>query len=316
MHPSLALCLLLTSAATAQVAINDTFDRPDSGNLGVDWIKVENNAVIQGGALIGKTSNFGWALNTVYDAPYPSTVAKAHFSVSGPVGVFGLIIGARIDKFFWEGVEARLCDCDGDGRMESLLFNSAPNAGGWFGSNPYHTLAAPMAAGTMKMWFSDNGDTLHVELRDASTGNVESFSDSGILSSPFVPTGRGVGISYYSNAYVDDFQAWTGEATDVPFTLTPPRVGLPASYLVTGATANSVVGLFISLTGAGPLPTPVGLLQLSLPVYSLAALPTDAAGRAELPIGAIPPFPGLPLYLQAIDAGTLTLTNGFVATIQ
>jgi len=103
--------------------------------------------------------------------------------------------------------------------------------------------------------------------------------------------------------------------TDAPFTLTPPRVGLPASYLVTGATPNSVVGMFISLTGAGPLPTPVGLLKLSLPVYSLAALPTDANGRAELPVGAIPPFSGLPLYLQAIDGTTFTLTNGFVATI-
>jgi len=317
---SLASVLLLASVTSAQVAINDVFDRPNGTNLGPDWIEVQSsaNAVIDNNQFRAANGLFGWALHTTYDAPYASTVARFHWAMEGVIAgdSLSLIVGAKATPTSWEGIQVKICDHQGfDDKADRVLFYAAPNAGNWPGGGNVYNLATPMKSGIMTVWFTNSGDTVHVELIDDATGNIETASATGILSFSFPITGRSVGIGYFGNGYVDDFQAWTGLPTDAPFTFTPPRVGLPASYLVTGATPNSVVGMFISLTGAGPLPTPVGLLKLSLPVYALAAVPTDANGRAELPVGAIPPFSGLPLYLQAIDGTTFTLTNGFVATI-
>jgi len=316
---SFALASVATLApVAAQVAVNDVFNRPDSNNLGPDWALVGGSgARISGNQLRVQASNYSWMIHTDYSAPYASTVARCDFTVASAGGnQFALILGASFGPTSWGGIEVRVCDHTGDGRADRVLFNAAPNAGNWPGTGGVYNLTNPMSAGTMTVWCSANGDVVHCELRDATTGVTETGSATGILSFPFAITGTGVGIGYQIDGLLDDLQVWTGQPGDVPFTLTTPRVGLPASFLVTGATPSSAAGMFASLTGAGPLPTPVGLLQLSLPVYALAAVVTDASGRAELPIGAMPPFPGLPLYLQALDAGTLTLTNGFVATIR
>jgi len=305
------------SMASAQVAVNDVFNRADSSDLGPDWVQVSSGASVRGNQLVANTSLYGWARHTAFDAPYASTVVRFHWSMSGsPAGdSWSLIVGAP--KSTWGGIEVKIGDNQGyDDKADRILFYSSPNGGNWPGGGNVYNLAQPMASGTMTVWFTANGDTVNVELVDDATGAVETTSASGILSFPFSITGRSVGIGYFGDGACDDFRAWTGTPAGPVFTLTTPRSGLPASFLVTDASPSMPVETFVSLAGNGPLPTPFGLLRLSVPFYSIGSLVTDGAGRAEMPLAFVPPFPGVNLYLQAIDVGSLTFTNAFVAPIQ
>jgi hypothetical protein len=164
------------------------------------------------------------------------------------------------------------------------------------------------------VWFTNGGNTVNLEIRDSAGANPQTFSASGISASP--PTGTRVGFGYYNNPFIDDFQAWTGNANGLACTLTRARADQPASILVTHALANAPTAVAFSTTGGGPIPTAFGNVLLTDPVSVLGVFTADAAGRLEIPMGSVPPgLVGATFWVQAFDGAAGVLSNGFTMTV-
>ncbi len=100
------------------------------------------------------------------------------------------------------------------------------------------------------------------------------------------------------------------------YTITNLVAGQTALFAVTGATPGGTVMLGYSLTGAGPTNTAFGVVDMSLPINTLATLTANGAGDASFS----PPVPGnatgLTLYTQGLDLASGTLTNSLAPVVQ
>lgn len=308
----IAVFAVLAASLSAQAAVNDLFNRPNSGNLGVDWIEQDGDSKITSNKLEANSLfSYGWCSHSAFQAPYASTVVRASFSMNG-FGGDSIALIAGVDPNTWAGIEVRIADNNGDGLADRVFFNAAVNAGNWYGGSTFSNMTTPLVSGRATMWFSNAGDTVTIDILDTTTGIVQSYSRSGILALP--PTGMNVGVGYFGNGNVDDFQAWTGAPTGPVFTFSTPRSLLPGTLLVAGAAPSAQVAVAYSGTGAGPIPTPLGVVGLSLPIDILFELPADANGRLELPFAAFGAMAGFTLHVQAVDLTTPALTNYFTLT--
>ena len=96
--------------------------------------------------------------------------------------------------------------------------------------------------------------------------------------------------------------------------------GQTASFAVTGgAPGNSVL---VALSPfAGPIPTPWGNLNLSIPIITLPTLTVDANGRAATNIPVPPGLAGIRLYGQVMEFGfplgsVVNISNSLTLIIQ
>ena len=276
----LAFCFA-TPLLNGQTAINDVFDRPNSANLGPDWIEADGDAGIVGNKLQANSPFFfGWCAHTSYNESYADTVVQADWSMNGFGGDrVSVIAGADPNTF--EGIEIRIADNNGNGLADRIFFNAAVNAGNWFGGPIFFNLANQIAAGRVTLWFTNNGDTANVTILDPVTQTSETFSASGILSFP--PMGTSVGIGYFGNGTCDDFQAYTGDPTGTKLTLTAPRVNAPLTLLVTDAAPFGIVVVALSLVGNTPFSTSIGDIHLSAPITVGAMAVPDIHGRIAFP---------------------------------
>ncbi len=314
LHLAAAVLALAAASLSAQVAVNDLFDRANSTNLGPDWTEQDGDGQIVSNRLQGNSPfALGWCTHNVFAANYASTVVRLNWSMNGGGGDrISLIAG--VDPNTWQGIEVRIADNNGDGTADRLFFNAAVNAGNWYTSPSFANLTTPLVAGVATMWFTNAGNTVNIELFDPATQTAQTYSASGILALP--PTGTRVGIGYFGNGTVDDFQAWTGVPSAPAFTMTTPRTAGAVALLVTGAAPSATVVLAYSGTGNAPFPTSVGNVYLSLPIEILATLNADLTGRLAVPLGTLPPgLTGVVVHTQAFDATALALTNHFTVTI-
>jgi hypothetical protein len=305
----LFLVLALSMPCLAQSATNDLFDRANGTNLGPDWIEQDGNAVINANKLQASSpGNFGWCSHSAYSAGYASTVIRANWSMNGGGGDrISLIAGC--DPNSWSAIEVRIADNNGDGTADRIFWNASVNAGAWYNPTSFVNIATPMVSGEATMWFSNAGDTVNLRLRDLVTSAVQNYSASGILAAP--PTGTRVGIGYFGDGTVDDFRAWTGSPNGPVYTLTTVRSGGSPVLLVTDATPNAGILIGYSAAGAGPIPTPLGIIGMSDPIEIFLQVTADSAGRVEIPVGTLGPVAGLLLYTQAADMSAPALTNYF-----
>lgn len=302
---------LVTSLLPAQRAVHDLFNRANNGSLGPDWTEQDGDSRIQGNQLQANSPfSFGWASHNVFSSSYANTVVRAAWAMNGGGGDSVSLI-AGVDPSSWAGIEARISDNNGDGFADRVFFNAAVNAGNWYGGPIFFNIATPLAAGTATLWFTNGGGTANLEIR--GPGSVESFSAGGILAAP--PTGTRAGAGYFGNGFIEDYRAWNGSPAGPVFTSSPLRANASAELLVTGALPFSTVFIGLSTAGAGPVPTPLGIVALSDPILVSPALAADAAGAVVLPLGTMPPaITGVVIHAQALDAGAPALTNYFTVT--
>src|SRR5262245_59828539 len=195
--------VLAAVPATAQVAVNDLFNRANSGSLGIDWTEQDGDSKITNNQLQANSPfGFGWCSHNSFAANYASVVIRASWAMNG-LGGDSISMITGVDPMSWAGVEVRIADNNGDGLADRIFFNAAVNAGAWYNSSSFVNMTTPMASGEVTTWFSNNGDTVNVALRDPVTQAVQTYSASGILANP--PTGTHVGIGYFGNGFVDDF---------------------------------------------------------------------------------------------------------------
>jgi len=313
-----ALIAVIIPATVAQGdATNDTFNRANNTNLGPDWSVQTGSADIMSNQLqaTGFQGDLGWAMHTTFVAPYDSQVIRADWSQNN--AAFSRLIILAGASANWSGVSVKIGDNDGDSFADRIWFEASMNASVWFNqTSVWFNLSPQIAAGTATVWFTNSGDTVNVELIRASDGSIQNYSASGIVASPFAPTGTSVGLGYQGQVRIDNFQAWVGSPTAPAYTLTQPRVGYPATFLVTGATPNNDVVMVYSLTGGGPIFTALGPIGLDLPFYFLPTVTADASGTASL---VAPPLPAalatVTIYTQVLDIGSISLSNYFAVWV-
>ena len=304
----LLLPFLLVTPLAAQSA-SDDFNRPNSTNLGSDWVEANGDFEIL--ANQGHSNNpfsFGFMHHSTLTGNYADTVQSVDFV--GTPGGDTLSLIAGLDPLSWGAVEARLQDWDGNGDYDRIIMYSAVNAGTWGGSNVVHFLTTPLATGTMTMSFTNAGDTAEVTLDDGA-GNLQTYTASGINSFAFPITGQNVGVGGY-DATFDNWSCTIGPAG--PTIALSGTCGQPGSSVdMSGATANGLCALvwgFSAGTTAVPGTTCPGK-NMDLASAQLAVLASaDANGVVSFSQGGAVPAAGCGIVLvQALDVVSCTTTN-------
>ena len=268
-HSFLALSALFAASLStfAQQLVFDDFDRPNSTNLGPDWIEQNGNLAIEGNR--GKGTQFlandTWMSHTSFSQSYTDAKARVEFVAPGGelAGSVGVVLG--LNSSTWEGTAVRIQDNDLDGLFDRVFFEAAVNAGAWYvgGAPVLFDLPTPLASGQLTAWITDGGDTAVARIEDSAGNLIDVYTASGILSSPFAPTGTEVGVWVRSRALFDDFYALEHRALDgYPASISLATGGVQTLDVSLGAArAGDFYFVLGSFTGTSPgLPLAGGLL--------------------------------------------------------
>ena len=87
------------------------------------------------------------------------------------------------------------------------------------------------------------------------------------------------------------------------------NAGGTCTLSVSGAGAGATCIIAYSVFGGGPTTTPVGDVDLSLPIRQLPAVTADANGDASISASVPPNVGGITVWIQAVDMSGPTLTN-------
>ena len=119
---------------------------------------------------------------------------------------------------------------------------------------------------------------------------------------------------WVDNVVVDDQPGGGGPGPGVTFSITPMTAGSPVTFSIADAAPNSNCIIGYSLTGAGPINTAYGVVDMSPPISTLANIPSNASGAASLTVNVPANASGVTLYTQALNNGALT--NSLAETVQ
>jgi len=175
--------------------------------MGPDWIESDGNTVIENNMGKGKSGSWmrGWMHHASFEAEYVNSVQSIDFIANqGSENVF---LVAGLDPKSWGGVSVKIQDNDMDGLFDRVFFESAINAGNWgtLGVPVWYDLATKTPNGTMTVYFEDMGDKAVCEIYNATSGQTETFTASGILTFPFPITGKNFGVGHYNFPYFDNW---------------------------------------------------------------------------------------------------------------
>lgn len=184
-------------------------------------------------------------------------------------------------------------------------------------NNEWHHYALVREAQTQQVLFYVDGQQL---------GNAVSYSRN--------PTGGGRGMLYIGSdvlgatpmdGMIDEVRIYNRalSASEILELATQPNLsvanltaGSTATLSIHQATPLSPVVFAYSLSGGGPVNTPVGTVLLTPPIYPIPGIQTDGLGFANS-TGSVPAsLTGAPIWLQCLDQGSGTLSNGWMDRIR
>jgi hypothetical protein len=116
---------------------------------------------------------------------------------------------------------------------------------------------------------------------------------------------------WVDNVVLDDQSG--GGTGGLVYSITPMTAGGPVTFTVTGAVPSSTVILGYSLSGAGPINTAFGIVDMTPPISRFPNLTADATGVASITLTVPGNAGGVTLYTQGLNAGVLT--NSLAPTV-
>ena len=197
---SLAALALAPGAATAQT-YSDDFDRPNSTDMGPDWIEDYGDLQIldNRGAGIGTNSLM---VHATASGDYRDAVAQIDMlaPVAGQLRYVAIVLGDGGARNLF----TKLQDNDSNGSYDRIWFYSADQSQGWA---PAITTTTPIAGPCrMIQYVTNDGDTMNVDLDENFDGVVDQhYEASGILAFAS-QLGTGLGIGTFGTSEFDD---WT-----------------------------------------------------------------------------------------------------------
>ena len=204
-------CAVSTPAASSQQLVQDDFNRPNSTNLGPDWVEANNDIEIFNQKARGKNSfqNDTWMYHATFAELHATSKARVKFGSTPGDTFFGVSVVIGLEHTTWSGTAVRVTDNDLDGKFDRIFFNAAVNAGAWY-SQPTPVLydfPAPLEGGQLTVWAEPADDMVVARVEDLSGNLVGIYTASGIAGTPFPPTGTDVGIWISSKGTADNFFA-------------------------------------------------------------------------------------------------------------
>ena len=251
----LLIAACATGAQAQTVAASDDFDRPDSTNMGADWVEQNGDTVIEGLRGRGNSAfDVGWMNHATFSATYDAVTQQLDVSTSGGGGQSVALVSG-LNPNTWGGIYVKLQDNTGDGMFNRLFFESAINAGSWNGGGPvWYELATPTTDARMTLWFDNAGDRAVCSIEDLNGSSLETFSATGILSSAFPPNDTKVGIAHQGTPYFDNWRAWTGPALFGSTKEISLSNGGTQALTINGGTGNENLLYLIAGSASGTAP--------------------------------------------------------------
>lgn len=206
-----SMLLGLAASASAQQLVQDDFNRPDSTNLGPDWIEANNDLEIAGQTVRGKNAfqNDTWMYHSSFAQPHATSKAVIDFGATANDMFFGAGVVIGLNHNTWGGTAVRMTDNDLDGKFDRIFFMAAINAGAWYTqSTPiWYDLPTQLTAGQLTVWAEPNDDLVVARVEDLNGNLIGTYTAAGIAASSFPPNGGDVGIWISSRARADNFFA-------------------------------------------------------------------------------------------------------------
>jgi|GEM_PF-3852934 hypothetical protein len=116
---------------------------------------------------------------------------------------------------------------------------------------------------------------------------------------------------WVDNFVIDDQSG--GSTGGLVYSITPMVAGGPVTFTVTGAAPSTPVILGYSLSGAGPINTAFGIVDMTPPISRFPNLTADAMGVATITLTVPGNATGVTLYTQGLNNGVLT--NSLAPTV-
>lgn len=322
---AVAVLAALSAPTFAQQLVFDDFNRANSTNLGPNWSETNGDFVIDADQARGNVTfaNDTWMVHTGFAKPYTQSKARMNFARYPNDNLFaaGLVIGA--DPNTWSGVAILVQDNDLDGSFDRIFFHAAVNAGAWF-SQPtpvFYDLPQEITAGQLTVWTQDGGDRAVARVEDNNGNLIGTYSATGIVGTPFAPTGTRAGVWVRSRTRIDDFYALEHRPLDAyPSSLSVASGGSQTidltfgsahagrNYLLLSSLGTSTPGVWIG--GGVLLPLAIDPVLIwtasnsNTPPYTNSLGALDAVGHARarfsLPAASLPSLAGVTLHHAAI----------------
>jgi hypothetical protein len=319
-----------TSSAYATLT-SDDFNRPNSSNMGPNWIEALGNTVIQNNKGKGASGAFtqGWMYHASFTGNYADSSCAVDFQASG-IGE-NVVLMAGLDPNTWGCISVKIQDNTGDGLFDRVFFEQAFNAGSWGSGVPVkYDLVTPTASGRMTVSFDNDGDVVVCTIQNNASSQIETCSASGILGFAFPITGTAFGIGHSGGPFFDNWTADTykpaygagcpGSGGFVPALDAPlkPIGGAPFDLEATHGLGGAPCFFFF---GLGQTSTPIGLSGCSLLIAPLLApsftvpLSGSGAGNGSILLnGTMPVVPvGTTFTMQTFIADP-GVPHGFCAS--
>ncbi len=329
--PALLVSVLAAPAAAQQIVFDD-FNRPDSTFLGPDWNEGNGDLVIQSNFCKGNVpfANDTWMNHTSFAQTYTQAKARIEFERDPADNFFGAGVVVGLDPSSWSGVAVLIQDNDLDGFFDRIFFHAAINAGAWF-SQPtpvFYDFPTQIPAGQLTVWTQEAGDLAVARVEDAVGNLIGTYTASGIVGTPFAPTGSAAGVWVRSRPFVDDFFGVEHRPLDAyPTSVAVGAGGEQTLDMTFGSAHAGELYFLVSSTATASPGTPIGggvLLPLAIdpvlvwtlthpntPPYDDNFGTLDSIGHARarliLPPGSPPSYAGVTLRHAAVAIHPVTL---------
>lgn len=272
---------ILTLALFAAPAAGQTwwanFDLPSGTSMGPDWQETAGDMAITSGEGHGNL-NAGWSKMVHQHATGSYADAHMEITLRPPTGTSGPHVALVCGDGGSRNLYTKIQDNDSNGTYDRIYFYSDDN-GTSYGSSS--VAVSPFSAGRVAMYFTNNGDTLIVEIDVNFDGVADTqASSSGILSFA-ASLGTGFAVGTWAMGTYDE---WSVSL--------PPTMGLFGSPAQLSLSSGGVQ----ALTLAAPAP------QAGVPYLLLGTLSGTAPG---VPVDGLV----LPLNLDAYMLVTLNSPN-------
>lgn len=279
---------------------SDDFNR--ATGLGPDWTQMSAGGFTITANTLTSASGNDWIQRVGTAVAYEDATTEIDLLANPPgLNYTAAVTGVGADML-WTKVQS-----NAGGLYDFIGFYHGLNGGG-AGTYGGFVAITPVTGGHVRFYITNGGDTMNVDIDEASDGTYEyHYESSGIIANLGGTLGTGVGIGGWS-ATADNWDLGDGGVT---LTVTGACPG-PVTLDVAGATGASSVALVYGAAGSFTVPggSCAGLvLDIASPTLG-AILATGPGGDASLPVTL--PGAACGLTVQAVDISGCSASNSVV----
>lgn len=280
---------------------SDDFNRP---TLGSGWTQMGSGSMAISADTLTSGSGNDWMQRVGTTAAYEDATAEFDLlpNTAGMTSYVAMVTGIGSDQLYTK--------LQGSSTYTNIGFYHGFNGGGFGGYGGFVSIT-PVTGGHIRMYISNAGDTMNVDIDENFDGVYEyHYESSGIIAAFSGTLGTGVGIGGYNFMSMDNWAL--GDGPNGPtLVVTGACPGL-STFAITGADPFGPVGIVYGPAGSLTLPSgPCAGMSLDIAAPTIAGIfGADVTGgltfSATLPAGACG------ATVQAVDLNNCAPSNAEV----